>query len=127
MINEKFGPDGHVILEYCCDFCNYSTTHNKASSGITPIMECDGCGRHVCSGHRIFHKEPWVDSHKGMYCLECWEIGRKYRDEMISIQNEAWQKENDLRLDWHREGKENKTRRRVDAMKSEKELCTALN
>ena len=63
MIKEEFGPDGHVILEYCCDFCKYSTTHNKASGGITPIMECDGCGRHVCSGHRKFHKEPWVDSH----------------------------------------------------------------
>ena len=127
MIKEKFGPDGQVALEYCCDFCAYSTTHNKACSGITPIMECDACGRHVCSGHRKFHKEPWVDSHKGMYCLECWELGRKYRDEMISIQNEAWQKENDLRLAWHRAGKENKTMRRIDAMKSKEELRTALD
>jgi hypothetical protein len=54
--------------------------------------------------------ETWVDSHKGMYCLGCWVIGKKYRDQMISVQNEAWEKENDLRLAWHREGREEKRR-----------------
>ena len=108
MIREHVDADGSVTLEYCCDFCNFSTKRNNASTAFPPIMECDACGRHVCSGHRRFHKEPWVNSHKGMYCSECWEIGRKYRDQMVSIQNKAWQKENDLRVEWHREGKKNK-------------------
>ena len=111
MIKEHYNADSTVTLEYCCDFCDYSTMDNRSSRGLNPIMECDGCGRHVCSGHRKFHKEPWVDSHKGMYCLECWEIGKKYRDQMISVQNEAWEKENDLRREWHSQGRENKRRR----------------
>jgi hypothetical protein len=108
MIREHEKPDGTVSLEYCCDFCSYCTTNNKSNKGITPIMECDACGRLMCSGHRRFHKEPWVDSHKGMYCLECWELGKGYRDQMVSIQNQAWEKENDLRLQWHKEGRNQK-------------------
>jgi hypothetical protein len=112
MIKEHYSADGTFILEYCCDFCDYSTTRNKSVLGVTPIMECDACGRLMCSGHRKFHKEPWVDSHKGMYCLECWEIGRKYRDGMISVQHKAWEKENDLRIEWHREGRKRVKERR---------------
>jgi hypothetical protein len=110
MIKEHYNADGTVALEYCCDFCDYSTMDNKESSGMKPIMECHACGRHVCSGHRRFYRETWVTSHRGMYCLGCWAIGKKYRDQMISVQNEAWEKENDLRLAWHREGREEKRR-----------------
>ena len=112
MIKEHHSADGILTIEYCCDFCGFSTIRNTSVSGVTPVMECDACGRLVCSGHRRFHKEPWVDSHKGMYCLECWEIGRKYRDEMISVQHEAWEKENDLRLEWHRDGRKRASERR---------------
>jgi hypothetical protein len=119
MIREYENPDGTVTLEYCCDFCSYCTRHNKSNKGITPIMECDACGRLMCSGHRRFHKEPWVDSHKGMYCLECWELGKKYRDEMVSTQNRAWEKENDLRLKWHKEGIKEKQRKMGTAKHSE--------
>ena len=113
MIKEHFNGEGNVSLEYCCDFCSFSTTRNKATTEFTPIMECDACGRHVCSGHRKYYKEPWVDSHKGMYCTECWELGRKFRHMMMSVQNEAWERENDLRLQWHTEGREKKKRRRA--------------
>ena len=110
MIKEHYNVDSTITLEYCCDFCNYSTMDNKSSRGIRPIMECHGCGRHVCSGHRKFYRDTWLESHKGMYCLGCWAIGIKYRDQMISVQHEAWEKENDLRLEWHREGREERTR-----------------
>jgi hypothetical protein len=126
MIREHENPDGTVTLEYCCDFCAYSTTHNKGNTGITPIMECKGCGRLVCSGHRRFHREPWVHSHRGMYCLECWEIGREYRDKMISAQNRAWEKENDLRLKWHMEGRENRRRKLVTSTQTRRELFRHL-
>jgi hypothetical protein len=106
MIKEHYNVDSTVTLEYCCDFCDYSTVDNRDSKGIRPIMECRACGRHVCSGHRRFYRETWLDSHRGMYCLDCWEIGKKYRDQMISEQNAAWQKENDLRLQWHSEARE---------------------
>ena len=126
MIREHHAPGGQIRLEYCCDFCRYSTIHNRTSTGVTPIMECDACGRHVCSGHRRFHKEPWVDSHKGMYCLECWEIGTKFRDTMVGVQNVAWEKENDLRLAWHRRGRKNRTFKLLSARRAQKEgaaLC----
>jgi hypothetical protein len=110
MIKEHYNVDSTITLEYCCDFCDYSTTDNRNSKGIRRIMECRACGRHVCSGHRKFYRETWLDSHRGMYCLECWAIGKKYRDQMISVQHEAWEKENDLRLAWHREGREEKRR-----------------
>jgi hypothetical protein len=60
-----------------------------------------------------------------MYCSECWEIGRKYRDQMVSIQNEAWQKENDLRVEWHREGREKK-RQSLVASKHKQKVCSNL-
>ena len=110
MIKEHYNVDSTITLEYCCDFCDYSTTDNRDSRGIRPIMECNACGRHVCTGHRKFYGETWLDSHRGMYCLGCWAIGKKYRDQMISVQHEAWEKENDLRLEWHREGREEKRR-----------------
>ena len=111
MIKEHYGPDGNVSLEYCCDFGDYSTRHNISPSGITPIMECDACGRHVCSGHRKLYSKPWLTSRKkGVYCLECWEIGKKYRESMI---NQPRDKQNDLMLKWHAEGRENKTRKLV--------------
>jgi len=110
MIREHYNVDSTITLEYCCDFCDYSTTDNRDSKGIRPIMECRACGRHVCSGHRRFYRETWLGSHRGMYCLQCWEIGKKYRDEMISAQHVAWEKENDLRLQWHSEGGEEKRR-----------------
>ncbi len=110
MIKEHYNVDSTITLEYCCDFCDYSTADNRDSRGIRPIMECRACGRHVCSGHRRFYRETWLDSHRGMYCLECWEIGKKYRDQMISEQNTAWEKENDLRLHWHSEARERKRR-----------------
>jgi hypothetical protein len=110
MIKEHYNIDSTITLEYCCDFCDFSTTDNRDSKGIRPIMECRACGRHVCSGHRRFYRETWLDSHRGMYCLGCWAVGKKYRDQMISVQHQAWEKENDLRLEWHREGREEKTR-----------------
>lgn len=110
MIKEHYNVDSTITLEYCCDFCDYSTTDNRDSKGVRPIMECNACGRHVCSGHRKYYRETWLDSHRGMYCLGCWQIGKKYRDQMISVQHEAWEKENDLRLEWHREGREEKRR-----------------
>ena len=113
MIKEHYNADSTITLEYCCDFCDYSTTDNRDSRGIRPIMECHACGRHVCTGHRKFYGETWLDSHRGMYCLGCWEIGKKYRDQMISVQHEAWEKENDLRLEWHSEGREEKRRQRA--------------
>jgi len=113
MIKEHHNVDSSVTLEYCCDFCDYSTMDNKgARGGLKPVMECRACGRHVCSGHRKFYMETWVESHKDMYCLGCWVIGKKYRDQMMSAQHEAWEKENDLRLAWHREGSE-ETRRQL--------------
>jgi hypothetical protein len=127
MIKEHLNDDGETTLEYCCDFCSFSTAHNKAPTKFTPIMECDACGRHVCSGHRKYYKESWVDSHKGMYCIECWDLGEKYRDKMISVQNEAWEKENDLRLAWHREGRARKRSHDVDASKTKKELHSTLS
>ena len=110
MIKEHYNVDSTITLEYCCDFCDYSTVDNRDSKGIRPIMECRACGRHVCSGHRRFYRETWLDSHRGMYCLECWEVGKKYRNQMISEQNTAWEKENDLRLHWHSEARERKRR-----------------
>ena len=110
MIKEHYNVDTTITLEYCCDFCDYSTTDNRDSKGVRPIMECNACGRHVCSGHRKFYRETWLDSHRGMYCLGCWQIGKKYRDQMMSVQHEAWERENDLRLQWHREGREEKRR-----------------
>jgi len=107
MIREHHNADSTVTLEYCCDFCDYSTMDNKESSrDLRPVMECHACGRHVCIGHRKFYMETWVDSHKGMYCVGCWVLGKKHRDQMMSVQHEAWEKENDLRLAWHREGSE---------------------
>jgi hypothetical protein len=114
MIKEHYNADSTVTLEYCCDFCDYSTLDNRDSRGIRPIMECRACGRHVCSGHRRFYGETWLDSHRGMYCLGCWEIGKKYRDQMISAQHVAWEKENDLRLEWHSEGGEEKRRHQAE-------------
>jgi len=40
-------------------------------------------------------------------------MGKKYRDQMISEQHAAWEKENDLRLQWHRAGREEKTRQQA--------------
>ena len=126
MIKEHYDSNNNLTLEYCCDFCAYCTTRNKSNTGITPIMECKACGRLMCSGHRRFHRDPGVRSHRGMYCLECWEIGRKYRDEMISVQNQAWEKENDLRLKWHSEGRENRRRKLGTSIQTRRELIRPL-
>lgn len=120
MIKECFGHGDEVTLEYCCDFCLFSTTHNKTSTGITPIMECDGCGRHVCSGHRMVYESP-LFSDRRVYCLECWEIGKKYRDRMIQLQGDAWEKERNIRSTWHNEGKENKRRKRLQLAEGKRE------
>jgi hypothetical protein len=123
MIREHVTSDGSVTLEYCCDFGDYSTTNNKGSSGITPIMECAACGRHVCSGHRRFFRLPWASSRKAVYCIECWKIGKKYRDAMM---DKAWKTQNDLRLKWHSEGRQNRTRDLASATKTKRELLMVM-
>ena len=125
MIREHYTSDGNVTLEYCCDFCDYSTTKNKSSSRITPIMECAACGRHVCSGHREFFKLPWLSSHKHkvVYCIQCWKIGKKYRDAMT---DKAQKTQNDLRLQWYREGRQNRTRDLVSATRTKRELLMVM-
>jgi hypothetical protein len=45
---------------------------------------------------------------------------------MMSAQNEAWEKENDLRLAWHREGKQNKRQQVTSARKPRAELSSTL-
>jgi len=47
MIKEHYNADSTITLEYCCDFCDYSTLDNRDSRGIRPIMECRACGRHM--------------------------------------------------------------------------------
>jgi hypothetical protein len=59
-----------------------------------------------------------------MYCLECWELGKEYRDEMVSIQNKAWEKENDLRLAWHREGRAKRRQKAQERRRLEKETSS---
>lgn len=126
MIKECYGAGNTIILEYCCDFCNYSTTRNKTSTGVAPIMECDACGRHVCCGHRMKYKSP-LFSDSRIYCLECWEIGKKYRDSMIDVQSQAWESEKNIRLEWHDKGRENKRRKQIDAAKEKRVGVIASN
>jgi len=120
MIKECYGHGDTVVLKYCCDFCQFSTTHNKTSTGITPIMECDGCDRHVCSGHRIIYESP-LFSDRRVYCLECWDIGRKYRERMIQLQGEAWENEKNIRIEWHNEGREKKRRQNLQVAGKKRE------
>jgi hypothetical protein len=84
MIKKHYGPDNRVILEYCCDFCNFSTTRNEEPTKLTPIMECDTCSRHACKRHRIINRVPEPDDMRlyciECYCSECWETGHKNRD-----------------------------------------------
>jgi hypothetical protein len=123
MIRKHHASDGTLTNQYYCDFCDYIRADNKGSRGIVPVMECDACTRHVCSGHRKLYKMPWVGRRKWVYCLECWEIGKKYRDRMM---NQAWKVQNDLRLEWHCEAWQNRTRNVVTANKTRRDLLMIM-
>jgi hypothetical protein len=59
--------------------------------------------------------------------LECWEIGKKYRDRMIDLQSEAWEREKNIRLEWHDRGRENKRQKQIDAAKHKRVAVIASN
>jgi hypothetical protein len=61
------------------------------------------------------------------YCLECWEIGKEYRDRMIDVQSHAWESEKNIRLEWHDKGRENKRRKQIDTAKHKREALIASN
>jgi hypothetical protein len=49
-------------------------------------MECDSCGKYVCSRHRVIERVTEPDDVRiysvECYCLECWE-SRKKQDDMF--------------------------------------------
>ena len=45
-----------TVIIWSCDHpgCDKSVSTNKGCCGGAPIMECEFCGKHVCSSHRRF-------------------------------------------------------------------------
>ena len=57
MITEKEVTYTKLVKTYHCDFCNYHIQNNKGCCGVSPIMECGCCTKHVCGSHRNHYQE----------------------------------------------------------------------
>lgn len=69
-------------VQYICDICGKTVKNNKGCCGSSPIMKCDKCDIDVCSKCRLLHFEGGSDYPSGCYCLACWDIGKKYKQQM---------------------------------------------
>ena len=84
MIKETYSAGHRKITLYYCDFCDRHSIYKPSKGVITPIMECDSCGRYTCSSHRLIQRVPEPDDTTvysiECYCLECWASRTKQGD-----------------------------------------------
>jgi hypothetical protein len=77
MTKNTYGAGNRKIRLYYCDFCNRHSIYKPSKGVITPIMECDSCGRYTCSSHRHIQRVQESDDTSvysiHCYCLECWD------------------------------------------------------
>ena len=68
-----------IVTTYYCDI-DGCESHGKNT--------CCMCKRDICDKHRI-HDDRWGGDYPDIYCTECWEIGKKYRDASKQIETDA--------------------------------------
>lgn len=73
------GKEEVIKYSYICDLCGNGTGNNRV---------CSICGRDMCSGCTKFDPRDMED-YPSVYCDYCFQIGRKYLDQ-ISIEQERF-------------------------------------
>jgi hypothetical protein len=86
MINNICRAGNRRSQQYRCDFCDGYSIYKPSKGVITPMMECNSCGRYVCTRHRVIDRVPEPDDMRiysiECYCLECWK-SRTEQDDMF--------------------------------------------
>jgi len=86
-----------TVVSYYCDECG-----KPASNEWGHPYVCSICKRHFCDKH-IHHEYEWGGDHADLYCYHCWNIGKKYRDEVEQIRNETDEKIDKKNNEWYQE------------------------
>lgn len=73
-----------------CDLCNNTITH---------VRQCNICKRDMCDNCTVRDDRNFTD-YPTKYCKECWEIGKKYMAEMVSLQTACDIKIENLDVGW---------------------------
>ncbi len=72
MIKEKEIQYTKIIKVWYCDFCDFHIQNNRGCCGVSPIMECVICGKHVCNDHRNhYNEDDFNDYDDAIVCDKC--------------------------------------------------------
>lgn len=79
-----------IIMEYTCDICG------KPASG----RKCHICTIDICEQHT--HREPdkWGGDYSDKFCIECWEIGKPFREKMEEVENRLYNEVGNINKEW---------------------------
>jgi len=93
----------YMVEEYYCDVCG-----DKAEPYV-----CCVCNRHLCDKHTYHHYDKWGGDYADLYCYHCWNIGKKYREEIEKIESKCDDEKDKKNEEWYKEAirdlKENKS------------------
>lgn len=96
----------YVVEEYYCDECGKPAKNSWGNPYI-----CCVCKRHFCDDHIVFDNRDSGD-YPNKYCNHCWDIGKRYRDDIVKIDDECCERIDKKNEEWYQEAiknlKENK-------------------
>lgn len=64
-----------------CDVCETSL-----ESQIYSHLKCENCQKDLCS-ECIGHENYTDGDYREVYCVKCWNIGKKYREEIKKLED----------------------------------------
>lgn len=78
------------VVEYTCDICG------KPASG----RKCCMCAIDMCE--QDTHREPdkWGGDYSEKYCIECWEIGKPFRERIEEIETRLYKEVDNINKEW---------------------------
>ena len=96
-----------IVENYYCDICG-----DKAEDSWGNPYICRICHRNICNKHLI-RDDSWDSGdYPDKYCKNCWDIGKKYRDEIEKIKESSEAEADKKNEEWYQKAikdlKENK-------------------
>lgn len=64
------------IVDVICDICGANAKGRQ----------CRICGRDICNIHAHWEYDRYGGDYSEKYCIECWEIGKPYRDKLEELE-----------------------------------------
>lgn len=93
MIREERSNKETVVKRKFCDECD-------AEMPLGHTTRCEMCKRDICN-RCVGHEKETMTDFREIYCHECWEAGKEYRDKILWLEErvenvmDEWQKQCD--------------------------------